>query len=1217
MDDIIKILTDEELETSFPDDALKTYIRDISRYPNLSIEKQKELGQRYRENGNLEARKLLINCNLRLVVSVANHYKSTAKHLQLLDLIQEGNLGLIRAVESYNPEKGAFTTYAIPWIKQKITRELANKDAEIRKPVYIREATAKYLRFVKNYEQKSLVLPPDADICNNLDISVETLKNIRDSLTQNSVNINQTIDDDKKSELEEFIFVENHDYDNVLNQIVNDNLLLVLKEILSPIYYFVIYHRILSEEQKTLEKVAFYLNITRERVRQIEISSLKKIKPYMIENSSLFAETLNKIKQREGYKFNLLKKTPLSPTQIIKYMYLKDDLSDLERKLYELNLLGKYKYRNKDYTDVLGITLEELKQVVVSLEAKINKKFSDLRSFKNFQEQIIKNYSTDIFKIDINKKEKIIDYRALEEKYSSLNLEDILNYFKEVNYNLTKDEERLLKRYFGACDVGLASGREIEKEVNVLKYGFRSKDKCIPLKKLYKEYLRIKNKFNLEQQLYLETYIFAKKDRNIFKQTYPESSLYGKHQYLIDILERSYYHIYEFFENDFTKENWLKVKEKYFDLFTEKRIEVLDLYYGVEGKSYTISELAEKFNMDYIKMNDFCSGARDLAIKLFSGIKNKIDIDKSLYVPYITDLHYDFTPETRYILKLFIIESKEYDEISKITGLNKTRISNIITDGIRKIDNYRFGIIPCFTISSKELNDFFEYYKDKIIPIEKEIIKLKHLNHMENKDIAPLVGKPLLEVNKFIRHFNILYESYIIRNVNLIIDDITKEIARHKSESIWSEEYKKFASFYFGLKSEYNPTGMKLKTEELMKKMDYTKNTYYHIYTNMIKLLKSRKIDFVKPENNYIPREKLDKLLEDVHLPISDKEREIICHLFELKGASYMTLDELSEKYAEKKQSVRRRYQRAIVSIYKYLNKEIEGTIHYETDIVPILKYFSISDRQKMEDLFKNNLTYEEMAKKYGVTFNQIVVTMNRIRNNIKHLMTNKNAKKFDFDYYLKAINNPDLPFLGDLNLATQIFDLVFGMNGERTSVPLIIEKLNLDFRTTAISRTLYNLMVSVCKLKDGITKDKTFTFEQVYTYYLNHYNSIPDYRKKIYQKYFKTVKNNNSISGFKGKLSYYIITDLIIDMYPDAFVLGRTTKEEVVDILNKYKNELNRRVKSELMRRYGISERRFMNGKDLNHIFKILYTLDTRRKELEVKSLVLKKGEEICKKKY
>lgn len=1209
MDEEIKILTDDKLEQSITDDAGKMYMQEIRQYPNLSVEEQKTLGRRYRENGDLEAEELLINCNLRLVVSIATKYKTRLQHLQLLDIIQEGNLGLMKAIEKYDPDIGAFSTYAVPWIKSMIDRSIKNTDDEIRKPVHIVELKNKYLALIREYYQKRIPLPSDEEFCKILNITKGTLERIRESLKQNPISLNKTIGDDNEDELADIVIIKNRDYDSVLNQMVDNNIMLVLKEkeVLSPLQYFVIYHRILSDEPKTLEEVAKLLGVTREWVRQIESSAKRKIKPYMQENSKLFTKTLNKIQQREGFRFDSLKTTPLSPINIIRYMYLKDDLTDLERKLYELNLLGRYNYRIDELTSILEITPQELKSVIISLKTKINKKFSNTKEFKKFKEQMIKTYGTGIFNIDINKKVRFINYPALDEKYSSLSLDEILNYFKDINYPLTPNEENLLKKYFGMPN-NVIHERDIEKEVNVLIFGFRKKEKLVSRQKLYKEYLRIKPKFSEEQQLYLETYFFGKKNRSLFDAKYPNSSLYSAPYFLINILERSYYHIYEYFEKSFTKENWLEVKEKYKERFTNENIKYLDLYYGVKEKPSTIDEIAQMFHMDYIKVHDIIKNARDLAINLFSGIKRKIEIDKDLYIPYITDLHYDFTKETRLVLKLFIIEGKSYDEISEITGSNKTRISNIITDGIRKIDNYRFGIIDSLIISEEELNAFFEYYKDNFTPIEKEVLRLKHLNHMENKDIAPIVNKKSQEVNEYVKHFNTLYESYIIRDVNLTDKDINGEIERHKSESIWSEAYKEFASFYFGIKNEYNSTGVKLNTKELMKKFGYSKNVCYHISTNMIKQLKERKIGFIKPENNFISRAELDNILDDVHLPISDKEREIICYLFELKGYPFKTLDELTSVFDDNKGSIKRRYQRAIVSIYKYLGHEIEGTINYETDIVPILKYFGINDRRKIEDFYKNGLTYEKMTIKYGVTFDKIVTTMNRLKTTIYDLMNNPNAKKFDFDYYMEAIHNPDLPYEGDLSLVVKVFNLMFGMDGkERMSIPEIKEMLQLDFAETTISKAISFLMLSVCKLKDGIKKDKTFPFEQVYSYFNDNYDDIPFNRQKVYLKYFNSKKQKN-LNGLGFKLSNDILYDLIKENYPNAFTLKTISREDVLKLIKNYNKELNGRTKRELMGAFDIRERDFMNGKDINHVFKLLYVLDTRMKELNTQTLELKK---------
>lgn len=1209
MNEEIKILTDEEIETSFSDNAYKMYIKEIRRYPILSIEQQKELGRRYKENCDLKAKETLINCNLRLVVSVATHYKSKLKHLQILDVIQNGNLGLLRAVETYDPDQAAFTTYAVPWINKNITRAFNNTNDEIRKPIYVNEVISKYFRLVENYDKLGQPLPNEEEICDILDISMKTLKNIRETIKQNTISMNQTIDDDGKSELEDFISTPCNDYDNVLTQMVNDNLLLVLKEVLSPLRYFIIYHRILSEEQKTLAEIASYLNITRERVRQIEASALKKLKPYMVENSGVFTRVLNKIKQRAGYKFNYLKKTPLSPTQIIKYMYLKDDLTDLERRLYELNLLGKYKYRNEDYVVILGITMQELKQIMTSLKAKINRKFDDEKSFNNFKKQMIKMYGTGIFNMDINRKEKIIDYHALDERYSLLSLEEILGYFKDINYSLASDEENLLIRYFGYYDKNPMRVFDIEKEVNILKFGFKRKSKYAPLKELYKEFLRTRDDYTEEQQLYLETYFFGKKDRKLFREAYPNSSLYKDNQKLIFRLERSYYHIFEYFENNFTKEAWLKVKVKYRERFSDEKIEMMDLYFGIRGEPLSRKEIAKKFNMSRIDFNHSFEPTIMYAMRLYSGLGRNIEINKELYIPYVEDPRYSFVTETRQLLRQFLIEDKTYEEISEVTGLKTTRISNIITAAIRKIDFFRFGISTSLIITENELNDFFDYAKDKITEEDKEIIKLRYFNYMEIKEIVDLKGITSSKVNLTIYRFNNMFYNYRIKGVILTEEDLMAELKRHMSESILSSHEKQFISFRYGIKNKYNETGETLSREKIMEKLGMNKAAFNNTDRAIKYALKGRKIGINKPDILFISRDKLDFLLDDVHLPISDKEKEIICHLFELKGYKYMTLDDLALKYNELKGSVKVRYNRAIATIYKYLNKEIEGNIHYETDILPILKYFSPADRIKMEDFFKNGMTFEEMARKYGMTHAKVVGAMNRIRINIYDLNSNPHAKRFDFDYYLKSIPNPDLPFYGDLPLAIQIFNLSFGMTGkEKMGAPEVIKSLGLDYDPSTINNINASLMLSVCKLKDGITKQKTFSYDEIYSHYERNLDNIPQYCRRYYEKYFRNVQNRRIINGDKAPVSYFIIADLIATTYPNAFKLNTATRDEVIHIIRRYGKQLNKRVRSELMRRYNIKEREFMNGKELNHVFKLLDTLDEKRKEFGDQSLVLKK---------
>lgn len=1210
MSEEIKLLSDDELEGAFTGDAYQLYIQGIMKYPNLVKEEQQELARLYRDYHDLEAKQRLLETNLKYVVSIAKNYAPKMNHLQILDIIQEGNLALIGAIEEYNPEtEVSFTTYATKWIRGKIMDAIYHKESEIRIPPKTRAAMKKYNSIKEQCNRLGKVLPNDDELCEILEISKEILDIIKTSSNLKPISMSQSINsDEEKEELVDFIPDKNQVYDDKLNQMATDDLYIVLKEVLTPVQYFIIYYHILLEEPKTIKEIASGLGMSEPWVKIKAKEAKEKLKPYMKNDSRLFSTTLSKIKKREGRKYDLLKKTPISPIDIINYLYVKDELNESERKLCELKLLGKYTYNNHDYAKILGKTIEELNQFLASLEEKVRKKFNDKGAYLQFQKLML-SYGVSIFDINMQE-EKGIDYRALEEKYSSLSLNEILNFFEETNYHLTNDEKKLLDRYFDHWTGHIASCSEIEKEVNTVKFGFKYANNSLPYKALYDEYVRTKDEFTDEQQLYLESYVFGKKNCKIFKETYPESSIPKNRRRLIYRLEKSYYHVNRYFGNNFTRKEWIEVKEKYSDRFTPEKIGLMDLYLGVAGREYSRVELANMYNKSRIEINALIQPALELAINLYNGNGRRIEIDKELYIPYVLNPQIEFEPVTREILKLYLIENKSYYEISDIvkslTGkeLKTTKISDIITGALRKIDNHRFGLVQDFFITKSELSDFFDQSTIQWLDNEKEIVKLHFLEFIGNQKIADIKKLTVSEVNQIIGRFKSAYVIYKIKDVSLTVEEIKKEIELHRTESVISDKEKEIASFTYGIKSIWNSEGVTLTKKEIVEKFGISSKYYKNLLTRIKYALKRRKIGLLQPEFGFIPRSELDSLLNDVHLPIDETAREIICHLFELKGFPYMTFKDLSLKYNENVSSVREKYRRAIVSIYKYLNHEIDGTIDYESDIVPLMKYFGISDRMKIEDYFKNELTNEEMAKKYEVTASQMSRIMTRIRNSIYDITNNPDAKKFDFDYYLEVKNNPDLPFYEDLNLTIQVFDLAFGMSGEeRLEVPEIIEKLNLNFDPSTLNKTIVTLMISCCKLKDGIKKINYFSYEDICEYYINNSNSMNSSHKAYYENYFKRA-NRKEVNGTSGKISYFILTDLIIAHYPDAFVLANATREEVFNILNKYGKQISKRVRKSLMRYFDIQERELMNGKDINHVFRLLNVLDMKRKELDPMSL-------------
>ena len=1185
----LELLSDKELADSFVGDAFSMYMKEVFSYAPLSIEENKNLAKAYR-NGNIKAKEKMINGNLRLVVNVAYKYRSRITHLHILDVIQEGNLGLMRAIEDYDPEVGAFSTYAMWWIKQAITRSISDKEAEIRKPIHIQERLTKYFKLLEENKGRHFT---DKELCELLDVTQENLDNIKHSANINTFSMNQTTGDDNETELGSFLASPSDSYSDVEEKMASRNLFLVMKEYLNDCEYYVLFHRILDNPQWTLEQLGESLGVTRERIRQLEAKVLKKVKPIMASEHKRLSIT-NKIRDREGSKIDFLTIEPISPDKIMKYLFIKDELTLKEKKLLHLMYFGKYTLNRRQTASFLKLTLEECNLIYHSLMNKMKEKFENKDKFESYRNSLLKNFGTKIFSVDLNSDLKIIDYDYLHDKYINLSYDEVISLINDSGYELTSDELSLLDRFY---KVPVRSHKMNEEmfltDINLSVFGYKQKNTLVPVNKLYEVYLRNIDDYNDEQRLFLECYLFNKRDKSEFKTQYKDSSLRYRYYYLIDRLERTYYNIYRYFDNNFGKEEYLEFKKKYEDKISPFRIELLDLVYGVNGRALSISDMALKYNMDYIKMHDLIRDAREAAIIFNTGRRQKIDIDKNIYIPYVRDYSYEFVPETREVLSFFLIDGMDYGEIAQEMGLTRYRVSNIVTEGIRRIDNFRFGIIESFKISKEELDSFFEFFDNSFDEEEKEVIRMKHLYYMENSIIAFEMGIDLEVVNKYSRHFNSLFYSYRIKDVNISTEDIFAEVNRHIGDSVLDVREKELASLYYGFKNEYNLDGKRYTPEEIKDKLKLTKNAYYRLYQSVIWGVKGRKIGIKKPDYLYIDREKLNYLLDDIHLPISDKERDIICYLFELKGFPYKTIYELPEIIGDTRASIIRRYQRAIVSIFKYLNKEIEGSINYEVDILPNLKYFSYSDRIIIDKYFVHGISIESLASEYNVGFEKMCGIVRRIKTTIFELLNNPKVKKFDYDYYMKVRYEEDLPFFGELDKTIAIFDLFHGMNeGLRLSLPEIIKKLDLGVNESSVNKGVNYLMLSICKYYDGIRKSHTFSYEEIREYYELHKDEMNYYHKQFYIRYFEKIDNPRRLTGIVSGISYVIMNDLLKDRRDDYITLDKLDREKAIYLIKKYK-ELSGSTKKELMYMFDIQGREFMNGKDVNHVYRLLYNVD------------------------
>ncbi len=264
-------------------DSIQMYLREIGQYPLLSASEEKELARRI-EKGDTEAKNLLARANLRLVVSIAKKYVGRSPDLTLLDLIQEGNLGLFRAVDKFDWTKGfKFSTYATWWIRQAITRALADQSRTIRIPVHMVETIAKYKQVVRRLSQDLGRDPLPEEIATEMGIEVEKVHNI-ENINQDTVSLEKPVgDDDEKSTLGEFIAD-----DKILSpdqessrRILSDQVKEILDE-LSPKERKILEmrHGLTDGVVHTLEEVGKEFGVTRERIRQIEAKAHEKIRTH-------------------------------------------------------------------------------------------------------------------------------------------------------------------------------------------------------------------------------------------------------------------------------------------------------------------------------------------------------------------------------------------------------------------------------------------------------------------------------------------------------------------------------------------------------------------------------------------------------------------------------------------------------------------------------------------------------------------------------------------------------------------------------------------------------------------------------------------------------------------------------------------------------------------------------------------------------------------------
>lgn len=281
LEEIAAEVTDDDFDdipTISVDDPVRMYLKEIGKVPLLSADEELELAMRM-EQGDEEAKKRLCEANLRLVVSIAKRY--VGRGMLFLDLIQEGNMGLIKAVDKFDYTKGfKFSTYATWWIRQAITRSIADQARTIRIPVHMVETINKQIRITRQLLQELGRDPSPEEIAAEMEIPVEKVREIS-KIAQEPVSLETPIGEEEDSHLGDFI--PDDDVPSPADAAAISMLREQLDEVLATLTereQEVLRLRFGLDDgrQRTLEEVGQKFNVTRERIRQIEAKALRKLR---------------------------------------------------------------------------------------------------------------------------------------------------------------------------------------------------------------------------------------------------------------------------------------------------------------------------------------------------------------------------------------------------------------------------------------------------------------------------------------------------------------------------------------------------------------------------------------------------------------------------------------------------------------------------------------------------------------------------------------------------------------------------------------------------------------------------------------------------------------------------------------------------------------------------------------------------------------------------
>lgn len=1140
----------------------------LSKEETLSLIKLAQVGDEH----SLER---LISSNIRLIISVAKDFSYRASNMEIMDLIQEGIIGFTIAVKKYDETKSELSTYATIWIKAEIQKAISNQNDTIKKSSDFNLLVSKYHNLLNNFLIKGEEVPSDKMVCEILKISLNKLNDIKNATNLEPLSTEASFISDESMKLENIIMSNIDDYKDVNASVDTKILLVVLKKILSPVQYFILYHHTIFTTL-VLEDIGKLCGLGVERIRQIEVNAMDNIKPYLHNDRDVFKRILKGYQSRKINIHNV-NTAPISPIDVTKYLYIKPKLTGIEKKLYFLIHFDELKYSDTYAARKLKIDIKTLNEIKNRLDEKIKTIFDDNNKFKIFSDAAIKKYGSRIF--DCLKE---YESKNVLSEFKNLDVDFLLSASSLLTY-----EEDLLKRYFNYHKQSNYSNFDIEKDVYLTVFGFKDKLN-IPSNKLYITLLKHKEDFSIEEYYFLEC-LLKRNNIRLFLDKYPDSKLINNYKFLITKLEMLYFGIDKLFTDRVTKKEYLEVKDKYLSKLTDRRIKLLDLYFGINDNPIDATKIAQLLGEEESKTSKEIYTAIEYVRSLYYSRSKGINIDKNKYLPYVLEKKYEFTDETREVLKLYLLNDFSYEDISQETGLSRNRVSNIVNDGLEKIDLYRFNIIKHSQIDISLLMNFFDSETCHFDDLTKGVVIAKKHYLKTYQEIIDEFKITKAQYDRIITTFNMAYEEHLVRDVALETRDIINEIEQNINESVISLEDKKILSMYMGLDNRYND-GKKYTQREIAKILAMSEDSIRDRRKKAIVNISLSNISLKKPDLVYLDISVLNEKLKDARIPISKEDKDILCYLFGFNGFEIKTLDELSQIIGMKPNHLKRRYKSIICNIYKYINQEKVGVINYKDCILPNLKFFSKRDSILLREYYENNLSREEIAKKYNLTIFVVNRLLNRASDKINRILNNEENNLFDYEFYRNCMNSEELPYDGNLSLVNECFSLLVGENTmESLSLEDIASRLNLSCSIETINRHIKLFVLSIYKYKMGIKKYNLFSNEEIEAYYFKNKESLSVHELNCFSAYFNSKFIRSEFASERDCLNEVIVFDLLKERNPQFFDFESANVDEVDFILTNYYYDLEPITRRTLMLKYDLNERNYMSKAEISDSQKLV----------------------------